>query len=121
METAVNCRFRGFVFSFRGIQGGITCVALATKHEKKVQTTKDTFYDRGSAFPYFVFLNDGVPSPIIVRMPILLRKMFFFIFLGHGIINRNAILFWLNSEVSFRVGYGAPKVRSLRKNRVPLW
>ena len=40
--------------------------------------------------------------------------------LGHGIIHRDALLFFF-AEVSVRVRYGAPKVKSLRKNRVNLY
>ena len=33
-----------------------------------------TFYDRGSTFPRFVFLDDGVPSPKMVGISNLVLK-----------------------------------------------
>ena len=45
--------------------------------------------------PGILFLNDGVRYVIIVRRPICFRFFFFFVYLGHGIIHWDAILFWL--------------------------
>ena len=42
-----------------------------------------------------------------------------FVYLGHGIIHRDLIL--SIAEVSFRVRYGAPHVRSLRNFKVNLY
>ena len=39
------------------------------------RTVSDAFYDRGITFPINCFLNNGAPSPKIVGMPILFRKL----------------------------------------------
>ena len=52
-------------------------------------------------------------------MLILFRKINeVLVYLGHGIIHRKAIIF---AQVSFSVRGGAPRARSLRKNRMNLY
>ena len=78
----------------------------------------EVFCDRGSTSRQNCFLNDGVPEPKIVRMSILFRKIISLFTWAMGLFTGMRFDF---AEVGFRVGYGSPQVRSLRKNRVTLY
>ena len=52
-------------------------------------------------------------------MPIVFRKMPFFVYVGHGIIHRDSICFSLKSAFGKR--YGAPTVKSLNKFMVSIY
>lgn len=67
----------------------------------------DSFYGRGSTFPLVIvwLLNDRIPQPQFVGMPILLSRRTLYILVSSGYSSGyNSI----SAGVGFRVRYGAP-------------
>ena len=78
----------------------------------------NAFFERGSTFPLQAFLKYGVPSPAIVGMRILFRKI---AFLMLGPWDYPSHFFFSFSEVRFRVRCGTPQVWSLGSFRANLY
>ena len=56
----------------------------------------DAFYDRGSTLPLFFFCVTGFLNPESSECQFCFEKCIF-VYLGHGIIYRDALWFWLKS------------------------
>ena len=82
----------------------------------RASTINAAFYDRGSTFRLFVFSECWGSLTRNRRNVNLVSTNGVFVYLGHGIVHRDAIRFF--AGVSFRVRYGAHRVRNLRNFRV---
>ena len=65
----------------------ISPVDLPPNNFRNYSRSNDAFYDRGITFPLKYFLNDEVPQPRVLGLPILFRKNDIFVCSGRGTIH----------------------------------